>query len=86
MVDQFGENYEGNVNVLVSFLNSTLDSHIRSMPNAYQGVIDGQDVYFESFNAIYFDIREQSGRPLYIKEGSQVNMGFPLNSNADLGK
>jgi len=52
------------------------------MPNAFRGIQDNEhEVHFESFNALYFDIRdEESGDRLHIKRGSEIALNIPVSS------
>jgi len=52
------------------------------MPNAFRGIKDNEnEVYFESFNALYFDIRDDaSGQRLYIKKGREIALKIPVSS------
>jgi hypothetical protein len=43
-------------------------------------------VHFETYNAVYFDIKTSNGQPLYIKEKEFVNLTIPVSVNTGYGQ
>lgn len=62
ILDAYGEVYEGEVISEIAFLNSSNSNHVRSMPNGFRGydsINSTQQVFFESYNALHFDLRDK---------------------------
>jgi hypothetical protein len=95
--DQQGNNYEGQVKVDLFFIDSKMINW-RAMPNRFTGQLtttvnvsglstyQSETVHFETYNAVYFDIKTSNGQPLYIKEKEFVNLTIPVSVNTGYGQ
>ena len=43
-------------------------------------------MHFETYNAVYFDIKNSNGQPLYIKAGKFINLTVPVSINKGYGE
>ena len=57
----------------MGYLDASNRGHQRSMPGGYAGYLaDGTFATFESYDAIYIDVLDSQGRPLFIQQSEST--------------